>query len=132
MFTGEKLLIGEVDCTTEGTLCIESGVQIYPTLALYKDGWRQDVYSGRRTALHLKQYVWDKLSGEDRSPAPDQVGIHQLNSLTWGRYMRQAGPTPTVVKFFADGCPKCKAAEEIYRELGEIRSKVWRDDILRF
>jgi hypothetical protein len=34
------LLIAEVDCTTEGTICIEAGVQIYPTLALYKAGLR--------------------------------------------------------------------------------------------
>jgi hypothetical protein len=35
-----------VDCTTEGTICIEAGVQIYPTLALYKAGLRIRIGSG--------------------------------------------------------------------------------------
>jgi hypothetical protein len=110
-----------VDCTTDGPTCIESGVGIYPTLALYKDGWRQAAYEGRRTVLHLKQFVWDKVGGEeDRSLEPDAVGIYRLNSLNWGRYMREAGATPTVVKFFADGCPRCRAIEAMYRELGEL------------
>jgi thiol-disulfide isomerase/thioredoxin len=34
--------------------------------------------------------------------------------------MREAGATPTVVKFYADGCPKCRAAEETYRDLGKL------------
>ena len=111
-------MIAEVDCTTDGTTCIEAGVGIYPTLALYKDGWRQDVYTDRRTALYLKQYVWDKLMGAESHLEPDPVGIYRLNSMSWGRYMREAGTTPTVVKFYADGCPKCRAIEEIYRDLG--------------
>jgi len=50
------------------------------------------------------------------------VGIYKLDSLGWGRFMREAGATPTVVKFYADGCPKCRAAEETYRELGKIHN----------
>jgi len=71
-----------VDCTTEGTICIEAGVQIYPTLTLYKDGWRQDVYARRRTALHLKQYMWDRLAGgEESSSQPNGVGLGFQNAL---------------------------------------------------
>ncbi len=42
----------------------------------YKDGWRQEVYANRRTALHLKQLVWDRLSGEGEEGSaaqPDEV-----------------------------------------------------------
>jgi hypothetical protein len=45
-YSGQQLLIAEVDCTTEGTICIEAGVQIYPTLALYKAGLRIRIGSG--------------------------------------------------------------------------------------
>jgi hypothetical protein len=68
-----------VDCTTEGTICIEAGVQIYPTLALYKDGWRQEVYAKRRTALHLKQFVWDRLSSREEEGSEAQPdGVSQI------------------------------------------------------
>jgi hypothetical protein len=56
-----------------------------------------------------------------------EAGIYRLNSLNWGRYMRQAGPSPTVVKFYADSCPKCKAAEAIYRDLGKVTLYTYRD-----
>ena len=114
-------MIAEVDCTTDGPTCIEAGVGIYPTLALYRDGWRQEAYANRRTALLFKQFVWDKLGGGGKALEPDSVGIYLLNSLHWGRFMREAGATPTVVKFFADGCPKCRAIEEMYRDLGEFQ-----------
>jgi hypothetical protein len=88
-------LIAEVDCTKESTLCIESGVGIYPTLSLYKDGWRQEVYSEQRTALYLKQFVWDKLSGES-ALEPNSVGIYRPDAFTsMGNF-----PLPSVQLFF--------------------------------
>ncbi len=41
----------------------------------YKDGWRQEVYANRRTALHLKQFVWDRLSGEEQGSAAQPDGV---------------------------------------------------------
>jgi hypothetical protein len=44
----------------------------------YKDGWRQEVYANRRTALHLKQFVWDRLSGEEQGSAAQPDGVSQI------------------------------------------------------
>jgi hypothetical protein len=43
----------------------------------YKDGWRQEVYANRRTALHLKQFVWDRLSGEEKGSESQPDGVSQ-------------------------------------------------------
>jgi hypothetical protein len=44
----------------------------------YKDGWRQEVYANRRTALHLKQFVWDRLSGEEQGSEAQPDGVSQI------------------------------------------------------
>ncbi len=47
----------------------------------YKDGWRQEVYSNRRTALHLKQFVWDRLSGQEQGSAAQPDGVSQIKKV---------------------------------------------------
>jgi len=57
-----SVLIGDVDCTVQSSLCSTHGVQGYPTIKYYKDGDKKGAdYSGGRTLDALKQFTADTL-----------------------------------------------------------------------
>ncbi len=57
-----SVLIGDVDCTTQSSLCSTHGVSGYPTIKYYKDGDKTgQSYSGGRTLDALKQFTADTL-----------------------------------------------------------------------
>jgi thioredoxin domain-containing protein 5 len=57
-FSNEPLIkIAKVDCQQENQLCRPNGVEIYPTLILYRAGKKLDEYSGKRELEPLKEFV---------------------------------------------------------------------------
>ena len=53
---GDKVTVGDVDCTQHNSLCSEFGVRGYPTLKLFKNGQPED-YKGGRSFEDLKSQV---------------------------------------------------------------------------
>jgi protein disulfide-isomerase A6 len=58
--SSSSVLIGDVDCTVETSLCSEQKVQGYPTIKYWQDGAVHD-YNGGRTLAALKKHVQDNL-----------------------------------------------------------------------
>jgi len=53
-----KVVIGNVDCTQQQSLCSDQGVRGYPTLKVFKAGSKEEEkYSGGRSKDALKSYV---------------------------------------------------------------------------
>lgn len=57
--------IAKVDCTVESRTCGDQGVTSYPTLFLFKDGDRVDVYDGPRTKDGMTRYLERNAVGHD-------------------------------------------------------------------
>jgi len=67
IFANNKVLIADVDCTTEEELCQRFGVQGYPTLKYFKDASRLgEDYEGGRDLSDLQSFVSKEL---DQGPA---------------------------------------------------------------
>jgi hypothetical protein len=44
-YEAEGLKMGQVDCIAQGDLCVQLGVNSYPTMILYEEGKEKDSYS---------------------------------------------------------------------------------------
>ena len=53
----ESLAIAEVDCTKNGQICELYDVGGYPTLALFKNGFKIENYSNRRDLTSFSSYL---------------------------------------------------------------------------
>ena len=61
-YESSSVLIGNVDCTQESSLCSKHGVRGYPTIKYYKDGDKEgQSYSGGRSLDALKSFTADTL-----------------------------------------------------------------------
>eukprot|EP01126_Amoeba_proteus_P044761 TRINITY_DN498_c0_g2_i1.p1 TRINITY_DN498_c0_g2~~TRINITY_DN498_c0_g2_i1.p1 ORF type:complete len:138 (-),score=32.77 TRINITY_DN498_c0_g2_i1:16-429(-) len=60
-YAGSSLIIGDVDCTVEQSLCQKYGVSGYPTLKYFVQGEKND-YQGGRDFAALKQFAEENLA----------------------------------------------------------------------
>lgn len=69
-----NVLIGDVDCTVEKSLCSDHGVSGYPTIKYWVDGGGKDdakSYSGGRSFEQLKKHVDDNMLPKCDVASPD-------------------------------------------------------------
>ncbi len=52
-----QFYLARVDCVASGDLCVDQGVEAYPTIQLYQDGEKIDQWKGERSFAKLKTYV---------------------------------------------------------------------------
>merc|ERR1712032_432942 len=60
MEESEDLKFAEIDCTDKDSLnvCLDEGVQSFPTTHTYKDGIIEDIFSDERTEKNLENFIW--------------------------------------------------------------------------
>jgi len=72
-----SVLIGDVDCTKEQSLCGDMGVSGYPTIKYWTDGAGKDAgetYQGGRDADALKRHIEDNLLPKCDASDPENSG----------------------------------------------------------
>ncbi|CAF1067959.1 unnamed protein product [Brachionus calyciflorus] len=61
----KQILIGEVDCTQNSEICSNQNIQGYPTMILYKNGFKLTEYNGQRDVNAFVEFVNSYLQHED-------------------------------------------------------------------
>ncbi|KAF9966584.1 hypothetical protein BGZ70_001893 [Mortierella alpina] len=114
--------IAEVDCTVEGDICDENGVEGYPTMKLFKAGKAIDAYDGGRSVAELSQYVLSK--AEEHHDVPNANGqVIVLDTATYESSLKNG--QPWLVEYYAPWCGHCKALAPVYEELAKaLKNKV--------
>ena len=72
-----SVLIGDVDCTKEESVCSNNGVSGYPTIMFWTDGAGKDggeKYQGGRDADALKRHVEENLLPKCDATDPENTG----------------------------------------------------------
>ncbi|GAB6021573.1 hypothetical protein CHUAL_004167 [Chamberlinius hualienensis] len=66
-FTNPTVTVADVDCTVEVNreLCKENNVDGYPTLILFKNGKKQDEYTGSRDLAALHSFVMNHINRDE-------------------------------------------------------------------
>ena len=113
----ESVLIGEVDCTVESSVCQDNEVKGYPTLKAFKGGNLIEKYAGGRDLNSFKAAV-NKYKGgaakpaEPAKPAEKKEEAKAADSavleLTADNFASSIGSGAWFVKFYAPWCGHCK------------------------
>ncbi|OAV98360.1 hypothetical protein PTTG_04015 [Puccinia triticina 1-1 BBBD Race 1] len=72
----EGLKMGQVDCVAQGDLCVQLGVNSYPTMKLYEDGKAKETYSGDKTVESIKMYLVDKIESHRKPIGSESQSAH--------------------------------------------------------
>lgn len=57
----QNVSMGSVNCVAQGDLCTRLGVQLYPTIVLYKDGLEVDTVKGALSKKFMKKYIHEQI-----------------------------------------------------------------------
>lgn len=60
--SANNFFYAQVDCISNGDHCFNEGVKFYPSLFLYRDGFKIDEYEGARDLPALSAYVEEQLA----------------------------------------------------------------------
>jgi len=130
----DTMLIGEVDCTVDSSVCQENDVKGYPTLKAFKGGNLIEKYAGGRDLASFKAAV-NKYKGggaakpaepakpvekkvEEKKPAGDSAVVE----FTADNFASSIGSGAWFVKFYAPWCGHCKKLAPIWDELAAAKT----------
>ena len=127
LLAGASLTIAEVDCTAgmDGSMgvCMQEGVDGYPTVKHFKDGDLVNDYHFARSFDRMKSYLRDKLF-ELSTLEPNAIGVFELNDLSFQKMIDSSGNTPIIVMFHVQWCQHCKELKDVWEELGKNRTQI--------
>jgi len=96
--------------------CSQQDVSGYPTIKLYKEGQLYEEYLYARTFERMKKFLQEKLF-DVSDLMPNEIGVYDLNDVTFPRLIESSGSTPIFVKFYVESCPHCKNLKNVWDEL---------------
>jgi len=99
----EGIPLAKVDGTKEGELAKEFMIQGYPTLILFRDGMKQETYSGPRTHDGIVGYM-RKMNDPNWTPPPSAVVELTADDFTPSLKEEKLA----LVMFYAPWCKHCK------------------------
>ncbi|KAF8934851.1 hypothetical protein BGZ58_005413 [Dissophora ornata] len=122
----------EVNCLIEGDVCEDNDVTGYPSLQLFRDGRKVNVYKGARSLEEMSEFVrtkaeeFAKEAGKDNSSdsAVNPLGqVIALDPKTYDSALKDG--QPWLIEYYAPWCGHCKALAPVYEELAmTLKGKV--------
>jgi len=113
---GVDLKIAEVDCTQSPHVCMDQGVEGYPSIKLYRDGSAVEDYFFSRTLDRMRRFLAEKLIDIEQIET-NSIGVFTLNDVIFTTFVEKSENVPVVVKYFTPSCDNCKETDEAYDEL---------------
>lgn len=114
----KDVLIAEVDCDAQKSLCSKQGVQGYPTLKYFPKGdLKADVkYPGERTAEAMAQWISEQTGASIKRPAPSvvvEVGPEAFDQVVMDPEKN------VIVAFTAPWCGHCQHLKPEYEKAAQ-------------
>ncbi|CAG8455894.1 18158_t:CDS:10 [Acaulospora morrowiae] len=129
----KNFYIAKVDCTLHGDICEKNGVKNFPSLFLYNNGNKLDMYSGSRTLDSLTEFtktkaveLYEKDTGEVIALGEETSGgsvpqnpLGTVVPLTGKNFDELVSSGPWFIKFFAPWCGHCQHLAPTWEKLGK-------------
>jgi len=117
---GNKIVIAQVDCTTDAELCSQHDVTGYPTLKFFVKGTSDPIrYRGQRDLVSLTNFVAESVGSAVESKDEEAETPKGAIELTEDNFKDHVATGDHFVKFYAPWCGHCQRLAPTWDNLAQ-------------